>query len=431
MSWTDEELSEMAKAAHAEQTFVYDDSFWKEASALLPQKKRRFLPFLFLALIPLAGVMAYFAIPQKQVSQGEYVAKSMDLQSNEKAQVNFAAVQSTSNNSDENLSANVISADGKEKSTPTSWNNGSSSNFLGANNRSTRVKMSSPSIGLPGAEEGKAQTLIAVNEPSNDSFNSTEIPTPAVDDELTIENSAPQNEVSRPQLKGLELNKLENIGFLPPLALSFNYSNAQPPFPSLYTRKPRNYWNIYAQAGYGMGQSYVFNQVGHTNSFNLGAGARYNFKGYFLQMGLAGELQKVKLEVSERAKIYHTSSTILENLFSYRQLYRIEMPVSFGYELKNHVFQANLAPAYLLSSKMDYKYLVDGSAMRDETIYGDKTGWKDFSFGVGLGYGYKIFKTVTIGADLKWQLVNQLDKNIVSEGNVRPFSGQVFLRKTF
>jgi Outer membrane protein beta-barrel domain len=423
MSWTDEELIEMANAAHAEQTFVYQDSFWKEASALLPQKKKRPWSLVLLALVPLAVTIGYIAMPKSEVPQGEYVAKSLD------GKIDY-------------ISAKIVEGKNSAQQSETSfWETPEYEAQIGADK--SLSAQTNPFIGSKPSKHSKDPQRI-------DKQTNTLSPIAAksqVDEllsALVIDKFADKKEDEKPaiavpsdvgvtasEIQGLEPKKFLEIGLLKPIALSIPSMNYQPAYPSVFTRKPRNYWNMYAQAGFGMGQSYVFDQVGNTTSFSLGAGARYNFKGYFLQMGLAGELQNVRLELSERSKIYHTSSTTLENLFSYRQLYRIEMPFTLGYEIKKHVFQANVAPAYLISSKMNYKYLVDGNTLRDETMFGNKTGWNDFSANVGFGYGYKLMKRVTIGADLKWQLMNQLNKDMVNEGNVRPFSGQVFLRKTF
>ncbi len=438
MSWTDKELSEMAKAAQAEQKFAYQDSFWGEVEAMLPAKKKRAFPFFWLIAIPVVAAAGYmaFSSTQNRVNPTQ-VAKTMKLETPTVLITNDASIEKE------------VSA--KE---PTKHPYRNVTQFLNNSARQTKlkalnmgensttgiksdVKESIPSLTLPTSslvKKAKAQTIFSENQDLSiqkpKTLGKTLLTYPSLES-----NRINSGLAISPSLleKKAGSSFSEPIELLPLLSLNLLARTSIPTISPLLSRKRSNFWNGYVEGGFTMGQSFASPQVGHTTAYNLGFGARYDFANYFFQFGLGGEIQNVKYEMNEREKIYHTSSTVFENIFSYKQLYRFEAPITFGYQFPKHVVQLSVIPAYLMGAKMKYTYLENGSMLRDETLYetehGKKVAWNDFSTTFALGYGYRLTKTMTLGANVRWQLMNQL--NTTTEGgNVRPFSGQIFFRKT-
>ncbi len=442
MSWTDKELSEMAKAAQAEQKFVYQDSFWTEVEAMLPAKKKRGLPFYWFALVPVAVALAYFAmLPNDGELTSLQAAKTMPTLSeglNRTERIPSATLDNSIDGTKASSSSAVgYNRIGNQGQTYVNEGLGARTSSLVPNMKLTpeleRVDPIQTSI-LEGSlqvspapdillAEGKNSDETGLNytkiESQTIAANRTGI-TPVIIAEKT--ESANQEYID------------ESMDLLRPLTIRSFEKNPSPSLqayhPLMMSRKP---WNAYAEGGFTMGQAYT-SDLGFTTAFNLGGGARYDFKNYFLQLGLSGELQNVRYELSERAKIYHTSSTMLENKFSYRQLYRAEMPLTLGYQFTKHTFQMSVIPSYLVGTKMKYAYMENGTTLRDETMYetvpGDKVGWNDFTTSFGLGYGYRLTKTIVLGANVEWKLINQLSNKTAIEANTRPLSGQVFIRKT-
>jgi hypothetical protein len=431
MSWTDKELDDMAKAAQAEQKFVYQDAFWAEAEAMLPAKKKFGFPFFALALIPLLGTLAYLGTAPLNTTSIEQAAKRMDAKTSELIALQSFSMLSNKNKTNSNTNKEANNTTGETITSAESSISNRGQSFPNA----TRKSSSTPKT------EEKNITFAETNTSAKNAarmrkygLNLVTVGTLATDEpEIRMEDTPLTSDKSILEMrtpKPLETKRWMNIDELQPNALTaFAFDPTVSLLPVRFNRN-RKYWNGYIEGGFGMGQSYMQSQVGHTTAFSFGGGARYNFSSYFLQMGLGGEFQKARLELSEREKIYHTGSTIVERDFSYRQLYRIEAPITLGYQLKNHLFQLSVIPAFLTGAKMIYSQREDGVMTDNGTSYANKEGWKTFSTSFGVGYGYQVFKTVSIGANLKWQLMNQINKNMVSEGNVRPFSGQVFIRKT-
>lgn len=442
MSWTDKELSEMAKAAQAEQKFAYQDSFWTEMEAMLPAKKKKVLPFFWLALIPVVATIGYLAYPsthndlmaneavktfengfQSQIGlSGHALAANNIKQVNRSSQAGVAVKQQSY--SITNSKANAASTALSNKKEISTINKSTDSNKALAKSQIMNDKPISIDNGVSEIDNGQSSSL---------KTRLTVFKAEPLD--LIPAKAEPIVQVNTPIVQNKE-RKISAwpIGGLQPLRVSTFAFAAKPEFLPLTSRLKRNFWNAYAEAGFSMGQSYMTSQVGHTTAFNLGAGARYDFNNYFVQFGLAGELQKVKYELSDRSVIYGFDKTELENRFTYNQLYRVEAPLSIGYQFPKHLFQLSVIPAYLVGTKMDYSHLMNGSLVSNETMYemepGKKEAWNDFSTSFGLGYGYRLTKTISLGANVKWQLINQLNNKNATEGNVRPLSGQVFIRKT-
>ena len=418
MSWTDKELAEMANASQAEQKFAYNDSYFAEVEAMLPKKKKKLFPFFVLPLIPMLGILGYLGMYEPTSTHVVDGAKTMQVDRRQVAQAYSpieSTFQSTAETKMETNTTNSVRAD-LVSSNPIS---------RPSSNRSMPLRSVLNERVILDPSENVQMELTAVEMPKIGTLNLSTIEFLDVNN-LTLNAQAKPIVTERNNsILDFEVDRLQSL----PLHLFSFQSPSAPEQMAPFT--PRKTWSMYVEAGVGMGESYLTSQVGHTQMASLGAGARYDFRSTFVQFGLAGEFQKVSMEISDRAKIYHTSSTELENVMDYKQLYRLQMPFTFGYKLNKHSLQASLTPSYLMGAKMKYTYLENGLAMRNETMYNQRKGWNDFSTSVGFGYGYQLFKGLTLGANVNWQYMNQINRNEVSEGNQRPFSGQVFVRKTF
>lgn len=433
MSWTDQEISEMAKAAQAEQKFAYQDTFWDEVEAMLPKKKKKSFPFFALGIIPLLGTLGFLATAPLQIVTADQGVKRLEpIHSNWQIRRIGSMETDGSSVKKDYLAEETVAF---EKPTHAS--------------KERQISIAAPSRIQAENVVAQMQTTSGISNALQRTASST--PNMAGDQDVSAKNNATlgtelilESKKSTLKMDEIPVERENSPRVQSTDRLAGEYTIDRLLFNSItafdlkkditglpvLARKLRPYWNGYLETGYSMGQNYMYTEAAHTRAFSFGGGMRRNFSGYFLQMGLAGEIQNVKLELSEREKIYHTSSSDFENRFSYKEVYRIQAPFTLGYNLKNHVFQMNLVPAYLYGAKMKYAYLENGVTLRDETIYGVTKGWNRFSASFGFGYGYQIVKTVTLGGNFNWQMVNQINKNMVNDGNVRPFSGQVFFRKT-
>jgi len=371
MSWTDQELSEMAKKAEAGHAFTYDDSFWGEMEALLPTKKKSIWPYFLAIVVPVVGaVTLFFAWPSKGVSTS-HVAKTIPFE-----------VHRFGNTNNFNLS----SFQGKKVVESVSYNG-------------------SQNVSHP-------QSSYSVEKTSAEISNVTEINSKTATQEV---------------IKTTEHEIVERLPFSPLSLLDFNQDLKMSALP--YYSK-RRFFSTFGELGFGIGETYRADQIGHTESISLSAGVRLTKNKLFGQAGLGFEVEKASLELSQREKTYNYSVNTYENRLSYKQGYRLNMPINFGYQIAKHTLQIGATPSCLLSTKMKYAYLENENVKRNETIFGTKTGWKTFGLKLNLGYGFNLFPSTTLGVNFQIQLMNQLDRSWTTNENKMPISGQVFIRKT-
>ncbi|MFA7272652.1 MAG: hypothetical protein WC044_02230 [Crocinitomicaceae bacterium] len=434
MSWTDKELDELARKAEANQTFAYEDSFWTEMEAMLPVQKKRKWPIFMLALIPVVGVLAFYELADSPILEVSNGAKTMEFASLASTGNSSLSTNNSGNTSAANLPSTVstssnfsnLSAEQTEKGNSTNLPNARrniSVPQLNPTNEKGVQKMAIAAKELPNnwvasevEKTDKTALISAVEKPENESRNGR--------NEAVVTTESISKAAAEVEEEQVGIDRL-------PIALIslFTVDNALNPTTLRY-RSARPFYSVFTEIGVGMGETYAAGQIGHTEAMNLTAGARYTNKRFFVQAGVGLEWEKAKLELCERSKVYKTSSTTYENRFSYKEMFRILVPLSVGYTLGKHVVQVGVTPTYLLGTKLNYSYFENDNLKRDELRFGNTEGWKTFGLKTNIGYGYNLFPSTTIGANFQVQLINQLEKNWVNNINRYPISGQLFIRRT-
>jgi hypothetical protein len=413
MSWTDQELSEMAKKAEAGRAFTYDDSFWGEMEALLPAKKKSIWPYFWAIAVLIVGALTlYLAGPTKGVSTS-HVAKTIPFEMNRFGNTN-------------NLGLSLSSSQEKK--------------VVGVD-LDIQSQNVSPAISAYSAEKSaiknpkilaSTETNFGRKQKSGNTRNLeiTEQIVPVINASSSYKNDLTQfNREALPQdvNKSAESEIVERLSFAPLSLLGFNPDLKMLALP-YYSR--RRYFSAFGELGFGIGEAYRSDQIGHTESISLSAGVRITKNKLFVQAGFGFEAEKAGLELNEREKIYDYGVKTFENRLSYKQVYRLNMPINFGYQIAKHAIQIGATPSYLLSTKMKYAYLENENVKRNETIFGTKTGWNSFGLKLNLGYGFNLFPSATLGLNVQIQAMKQLEISWTTSENKMPISGQVFIRKT-
>lgn len=439
MSWTDSEISEMAKKAEADHAFTYQDSFWSEMEAMLPAKKKRFWPYFLAIAIPLVGTSALWFGWPTTVESFSQVAKTNT------AGTNATHVLTSATNLDDQIAINNtntientnIGADGN-KALSVSNNEDVTSQTLArksiVNDLNIENKQEAKSTSLTQSNASKINAVSKsaldetkvddANEIRNDIATNVELETP-----ITTNSAEVSTQESAPTAPTAALTR-SNVDKLKMTPISTLYINQDTKIAALPYYSRRRYFSAFGELGYGIGETYATDQIGHTEFASIAMGARLTKNKLFVQAGIGFEVEKAKLELSQREKIYSYSVNTYENRMSYKQMYRVNLPVNFGYQINKHVLQFGAAASYLMSTKMNYAYLENENVKRNETIYGTKTGWNSFGLRVNVGYGFNILPSTTLGANFRVQLMNQLDTRWTPNENKMPISGQVFIRKT-
>jgi hypothetical protein len=421
MSWTDKELSEMARKAEADQVFAYQDSFWSEMEAMLPAKKKRIWPFLLGITLPIIGASFFLFNMSNNDLETSYAAKKLDAQVNKNL---LASDWKKSYARNENQALTL----------PTEKQNSTK-------NIEFQIKANQNVGNISGNNSAYTGNDLEVSYRINSSSSSGEVSknellelTPKVDIVPEVKSRVSETEESVLSAKAtnetqdFEINQDINRLKFASISTFEQDINLQPsmlPYPS-----SRRFFSAYGELGFTVGEAYLTNQIGHVQAVNLGAGARITKNKLFVQLGLGFDVEKASVELQEITRMYNYSISTFENRMNYKEMYRATMPITLGYMMKKHTLQLGVAPSYLISSRMKYAYLENDLMKRNEMIYGETRGWNSFGMKVNVGYGFTILPSTTVGANFQVQLLNQLNENWAKDENKLPVSGQVFIRKT-
>jgi hypothetical protein len=427
MSWTDKELSDMARKAEADHAFAYQDSFWGEMEAMLPAKKKRLWPYFIGIAIPVLGVTAFLLSSPELPLETANAAKTAIFDRNEIINLN----RSTANpNAESYASANV-----------------SVSNSSSVSNENVTINTQVKDVSEKRSEFKKED--VSDNLTSNVEANATiekesqsraiapiiaakELPVVAENTSKTVETTERQETlmaVNLPKVKE-QSDVLTQISRLDYAQLStIDMQQTAQPTMLKYSSK-RRFFSAYGELGFTIGEAYLNTQASHVQAVSLGAGVRLTKNKLFVQSGLGFEVEKAGVELNETTREYGYGIKTFENRMNYKDMFRVFIPVNVGYMFNKHTLQLGATASYLMSTKMKYAYLEDNSVKRNETIYGERKGWNSFGMKLNVGYGFTLFPSTTIGANFQVQLMNQLNTNWVKDENKLPISGQVFIRKT-
>jgi hypothetical protein len=425
MSWTDKELSEIAKKAEADQAFAYQDSFWAEMEALLPAKKKRIWPFFLSIAVPVIGATIFFLSSPKMEVETILAAKtpkfklmnSFDSTHYKTINENFShpdeeqIVENKTSNSAKGSTENSINQDEILKSGVSYQQKASTDRFeqIGRNSANGKI--------IKSEEIFRRKTPINKKEPGKSEIEKVDISEITM---MSIKDKSQKMDVKiNNSIDRIDIAQISTLG---------RQRELLPSILPYYSK--RRFFSAYGELGFTIGETYSKNQIGHVQSVTFGAGGRLTKNKIFVQSGLGIEIEKVGLELSQREKKYNYGLETFENRMSYREMYRANLPVNIGYMFAKHTLQIGATASYLMSTKMKYTYLENESLKRDEMIYGEKTGWNTFGLKINAGYGFSILPSTTIGVNFQVQSINQLDKNWTNDENNLPISGQIFIRKT-
>jgi hypothetical protein len=410
MSWTDQELDDLAKKANGELNFAYSPSYFQEVEALFPQKKASSaIIFLGTGITVVAVIVSLLFI---DVQSNLFSAvKTMDSLSGEFLVGIKMETKDQRPNMEDRIQYFMSQDSGLGDSGPKTENR----------IQDFRIQDSGLEIFITDAHlnEG-SRSLESSNLRSAEVDKSTEVSA-----ELSL-----FSEVSK-KLENAPKNQVPVSAILATLVLhDFDFTQVvDGRFSQFPSRKKGTLF--YYQVGVTMGQAIVENQGEHTKSLDLGVGLIYRCGYWSLRAGAALEYQSLNLTLAERSKHYGFSSDEYSNNLLYREFYNLNIPLTAQFHSGKHQMQAGVIFNYLLSSKMNYSFYYNGVMERNETVYGQNKGLTAFGAQATFGYGLEIRSNWTVGANLKWQMTNQVDKKMVEGSAIKPLSGQVFVRKIF
>lgn len=417
MNWTDEEIDKLFQESASQMNVPYQDSFWTEMEALLPQKeKKKGLGWIFGGTLTCMALIAAMIFPVNQfsVETGKNtLAQGSKSNGNENRQMASTSTGETQENNQIQLVA-LSEIDGNKNA------ENSSNGNAGYRNREMNPAQINP------VQTNPAQTTRSFKIASERQAVQPGTDNMSVSTLDNTENTSANPTEENGQEASAEIIRLPLLGI--PNETQELAGN------KFATFKPRaKTQKYYAQAGFGISQSYLSGtDKNWMPAVNIGAGYQYRPKGFGFSAGLnISSSFSNNLEIMRRSKIYNFSSTNYEQLLRYKQLYSIELPVSIDFRANKHVFSIGIAPTYLATSVMRFSQAENGQVAENGNYIGQRVGLKSFGLKPSISYQMEVSNSWYVGIQLNAQVINQIDQTQFIEKAARfPLSGQITLRKT-
>ncbi len=401
MNWTDEEIDKLFQESASQMNApAFQDSFWTEMEAMLPQKqKKKGLGWIFGGTLTSFALIAAMIFPGNQFNGNGKSASAASTKAqqaqNQQAQGQQAYTEST-----------------QQIQTQSGAQQAGVQTAL-----ALRTEQTFTGSGASTMKSTRSGKRLKTKPAGTTEMEGEVIPTLPADltSEVIYKEPQPEN-----------ASRLELLSFTPdeqqlmPLQFGkFNY------------RTKKN--TFYAQAGFGMTQSNISgSDKNWMPAVNLGAGYQYKPQGIGFSAGLNINASFANnLEITRRSKVYNFSSTNYEQKLMYRQLYSIELPISVDFRKNRHTLSLGIAPTYLATTVMRFSQFENDALAQDGVYINQRTGLNSFGLKPSIGYQLEVAKSWNVGIQLNTQLVKQVDETqFVGNLTNFPLSGQITIRKT-
>lgn len=394
MNWTDEEIDKLFQESASQMNApAFQDSFWNEMEALLPQKeKKKGFGWIFGGTLASFALIAAMVFPGSQFSgKGRSTTASRTTAAPQQQAPSAAVLTSNSTTETANTAGTAIASVSAQ---------GNNTAFTAAGERKVES-----TVLVAGDNVSASQTMV---EPST----TTE---PALQAETAVATT-----------------EAENVSRLPLLAFEGDAQKLAPSrFGKYGFRAPKN--TFYAQAGFGMMQSYIAGtDKNWMPTFHIGGGYQYKPQGFGFSAGvnISGSFSN-NLEITRRSKIYNFSSTSYQQNLMYKQLYAVELPLSVDFRKNRHTVSVGIAPTYLVTSLMRFDQYKDDQLNETGTYIGQREGLNSFGLKPSIAYQLEVARSWNVGIQLNAQVMKQVDETqFVGNLTKLPLSGQITIRKT-
>jgi hypothetical protein len=406
MSWNDQDIDQLFKGAKAPEPAAFQESFWSEMEAMLPEQKRKKAGLWWIvsgaaALLLLAGGGFWLAGqpagntqlagPMKPFlgsNHYEYVSKSMtDLPQPAKAIVTPV------------ITENTIES--------TAYQNVQRQN-PGIRSSNTTADFSLPSREMP--EVTSAEHLAA---------NSTDMVDQPVE-ELVIAEDLPKMELfyQYPQQGGL----YAATGDVPADCETYRTCAAK----SINFPKPARFY-LQTSAGIGQSAQHVAGKSDLVHFYSVGGGLYKKLDRMVFTFGAAARVDFAK---NILYTTYPSSDTRIDTKYS--QLYSFEMPVSIGYEAGRNSIVATVTPGFQTAFSGNQQETHFDEIVRSEQAFGKISDAKTLTMEIGATYWRSMTPNWYLGVGMNVDILKPFNSAMYAgEQRLLPLNGQLSLRRTF
>lgn len=412
MSYTDDEIDKLFKEAGLNQkTPVFQDSFFDEVEALLPQKRNKkgiiWIFGSFLALIVGIGTFVGFNYSKIQISKSNSISKTNVKTKEIASNLNTSTNASTLNNSivyskPNSSKAKSFALKGKNDIQKSKNNRTFNNKKHIAENKFNESELNLNPIAETTRLTEIENSLLPVIKLNNENKNESEF-------EFSLENLTPH-----------DFSLDQNLGDL--------MAN---PFLSKSSR-----YNLTVTLASGFSENFITNvpAIGSPVFVNsLGADLSYKIRSYKLSAGLNySNYQTHDLNLNRSSKVYGFEVAKYNQTIDYKWISTLQLPISIEKEFGNHSLSFGIDPSLVLGSCVNFTKYENDLVLDDSRYYANMIGLKRFYLGAHISYDLKLLKDYSFGIKISNQLINPMDMSkFEGSSNKNPFQAQITIKKHF
>lgn len=453
MSWTDEEIDQLVSEAAASQKVVYNDTYWDEMNGMLNSSSTKKGMFwwtgMAVVLILTSAGLAVYGSNVLSLNTVENQLAKKEITNKKIAQ--------------DNQSFNLIHATRTDKKI----NRNNQSGTIQTNSKKLKINElgNSNNANNSGFENGRVidSKLIAKEKLAkivDEKLNySDEIS--SLESKSTIENELIESKKQNVSDK-YEINKSSTL-LVRKSTLNINdVSYERLSIDKLQTRSweettsynldlktgdlpifLRSRLGFYADVRAGIGQSYVKTERNNElYQIGFGFGLEYFKQNWIFSGGIALRQQFAKnLEFEKNYNQYSFGTVRTNQQLNYDQLIFVDLPFSLAYQFNKSAFGIQIAPTYLLGSRLSYSINSEETVGDKVTTRVDNSPSKTFvssnnfstlGCNLGISYSYSIINNLSINAYLSSRVNgNLLRTKFENTTNQVPVMFELGIRKRF
>ncbi|MEJ6616735.1 MAG: hypothetical protein QNL61_07470 [Crocinitomicaceae bacterium] len=430
MSWTDEEIDNLAREGVANSAIEYKNEYWTEFAEMLPVSGKKdflwfFTAFLFLGLLGTSFVF-------NGLLGNTNVQASNEIRIINESRVTDKVTQTVEKTEFELNEADVTASEINEVMDNNT--NATSENSIGIKN----VNNSKLNNGVAQRKQNSSLKQVTkaplnnkqIKPSSNIELGDPESKTNQIFGGLEHDK---QNSISQSTKNPVTENEVTPVSELPFRSLNeFTTSASLMPAIERNKQKLTAMVTLYIGAFGGISQSLIMPSSDVSNSFGLGIGAQIQKGRFTFTTGVNGVWSNHKdLNLSRSSKVYGFGSNEYNYQFKYKQIYSLEAEITAGYKLGRHLINVGARPSFFVGSKVGVIETIDDKKTIDRNQYGYMDGLYRFGIKPTIGYSFDITASFKIGVNIGFEMMSKIKEGfLVGNNNRYPIDGQLYLRKS-
>ncbi|ASS50127.1 MAG: hypothetical protein A3D31_11200 [Candidatus Fluviicola riflensis] len=404
MSWNDQDIDRLFKGAKAPEPAAFQESFWSEMEAMLPEQKRKKAVFWWIAsgavtLVLLAGSVFWIT-----------------SQPTEHIRLNAQTTPFLGINQYEQVSKDVTHQ--LRPAAPCGSPVAVENNFA--------------STSYQGVQGGSADIVSSNNAPD---FSAPEQIIPEVVSAENLVSNSPEADLDQ------QAEELVIVDHLPPYVLELHtpydlekYNSVQNDCKNLnhcmleatsFPKASRFY--IQASAGIGQSAQHVIGKSDLVHFYTVGGGLYKKLDRMVFTFG-------ANMRVDFTKNILYTTYPSVNSRIDtkYSQLYSFEMPVSMGYEAGRNSIVATVTPGFQTAFSGNQQETQSNVVVRSEQTFGKISNAKTLTMEIGATYWRSLTPNWYMGLGMNVDILKPFNSVMYAgEQRLLPLNGQLSLRRTF